>query len=259
MGAVSLPFNIVGIHEWIKFYIIDAKMTYNALIGRPWLHKNNNVVPSTLQQCLKYVKIGEVKQINGEMKPFEVHEIGLRDAKNFLNKPSQKSKNAKSQQKVKSVLYETDTDSSSGEETNESIILSSNTNPSDESFPFQYGASINNEVSCNTIHKRPNGPNPNSSLNCNCSECQHWEDANQMFICNEWGNAYHPTCLYPGETVEHQDRRYFGWMCATCLSKRDPPRQKPKRERPDNDGNSKRPSKVTHETYHMVSIEPSEE
>ena len=65
VGAVKLHFDIGGIHEVMKFYIIDADTTYNALIGRPWLHKNNDV-PLTLHQCMKCVREGKVKQISGE-------------------------------------------------------------------------------------------------------------------------------------------------------------------------------------------------
>lgn len=81
---------------------------------------------------MKYVKDGEVKQINGEIKPFEVHEIGLRDAKYFLDKPSRKGKYARSQQEEKPVLYGADTYSSSGEDADESRILPSYINSSED-------------------------------------------------------------------------------------------------------------------------------
>ncbi|KAL0462153.1 UNVERIFIED_CONTAM: hypothetical protein Slati_0102900 [Sesamum latifolium] len=35
------------------FHVIDAKTSYNMLLGRPWLHENA-VVPSTWHQCFKY-------------------------------------------------------------------------------------------------------------------------------------------------------------------------------------------------------------
>ena len=35
-------------------YVIDADTSYNMLLRRPWIHANW-IVPSTLQQCFKYV------------------------------------------------------------------------------------------------------------------------------------------------------------------------------------------------------------
>jgi len=35
-------------------YLIDAYMSYNLLLGWPWIHANW-IVPSTLHQCFKYV------------------------------------------------------------------------------------------------------------------------------------------------------------------------------------------------------------
>jgi hypothetical protein len=67
-----------------KFYVIDAETSYRALLGRPWLH-NNQVIPSTLHQCLKYIENGKQK-IDGDVKPFGVHEIKFNDAQYFLPK-----------------------------------------------------------------------------------------------------------------------------------------------------------------------------
>ncbi|KAJ1700966.1 hypothetical protein LUZ63_000745 [Rhynchospora breviuscula] len=39
----------------VKFFIIEADTTYKALLGRPWLH-TYGLVPSTLHQCVKYIK-----------------------------------------------------------------------------------------------------------------------------------------------------------------------------------------------------------
>ncbi|KAK4382777.1 hypothetical protein Sango_2839700 [Sesamum angolense] len=43
------------------FHVIDAKTSYNMLLGRPWLHENE-VVPSTWHQCFKYYRDGIVKK-----------------------------------------------------------------------------------------------------------------------------------------------------------------------------------------------------
>ncbi|XP_024200623.1 uncharacterized protein LOC112203960 [Rosa chinensis] len=50
------------------FHMIDAKTSYNLLLGRPWVHKNG-VVPSTLHQCFKFYN-GGVKTVAGDTKPF---------------------------------------------------------------------------------------------------------------------------------------------------------------------------------------------
>jgi hypothetical protein len=47
-------------------------------------------VPSTLHQCLKYVDNGKQKRINGDLKPFGVHEIKFNDAQFFLSKEDKK-------------------------------------------------------------------------------------------------------------------------------------------------------------------------
>ncbi|KAL0433534.1 UNVERIFIED_CONTAM: hypothetical protein Slati_2687700 [Sesamum latifolium] len=51
------------------FHIIDARTSYNLLLGRSWVHENG-VVPSTLHQCFKYIKNGEIVKIDANMKPF---------------------------------------------------------------------------------------------------------------------------------------------------------------------------------------------
>jgi len=42
------------------FHVIDAKTTYNLLLGRPWIHENS-IVFSTLHQCFKYCQDGQVR------------------------------------------------------------------------------------------------------------------------------------------------------------------------------------------------------
>ena len=65
------------------FYVIDAKTTYNMLLGRPWIHQNG-VVSSTLHQCFKYYKNGQVKTIVADSKPFSIAEAHFIDAKFYL-------------------------------------------------------------------------------------------------------------------------------------------------------------------------------
>lgn len=62
------------------FHVIDAKTSYNMLLGRPWLH-DNGVVPSTLHQSFKYCRDGVVKKVVADDKPFTEAESSFDDAK----------------------------------------------------------------------------------------------------------------------------------------------------------------------------------
>jgi hypothetical protein len=85
MGAITLNLQCESLKAPTKFYVIDAETSYRALLGRPWLH-SNQVIPSTLHQCLKYIENGKQKRIDGDVKPFGVHEIKFNDAQYFLPK-----------------------------------------------------------------------------------------------------------------------------------------------------------------------------
>ena len=50
------------------FHVINAKTTYNMLLGCPWIH-GNEIVPSTLHQFFKYLQSG-IKKVNADLKPF---------------------------------------------------------------------------------------------------------------------------------------------------------------------------------------------
>ena len=39
------------------FHVINAKKSYNVLLGQPWFHENG-VIPLTLHQCFKFYKGG---------------------------------------------------------------------------------------------------------------------------------------------------------------------------------------------------------
>ncbi|KAJ1696334.1 hypothetical protein LUZ63_004846 [Rhynchospora breviuscula] len=95
LGSITLSFRFGELDTEIKFYVIDAETSYKALLGRPWLHENY-LVPSTLHQCVKYMKDDKQKRIKGDIHPFAVHEIGLSDARYFL-KPSPKPESLKKQ------------------------------------------------------------------------------------------------------------------------------------------------------------------
>ncbi|GAA0163237.1 hypothetical protein LIER_19149 [Lithospermum erythrorhizon] len=66
-------------------HVIDSKATYSVLLGRPWIH-NNNVVPSTLHQCLKYCKDGAERTIKADENLFTIEEAHFADAKFYQRK-----------------------------------------------------------------------------------------------------------------------------------------------------------------------------
>ncbi|XP_070039572.1 uncharacterized protein [Nicotiana tomentosiformis] len=64
-------------------HMIDAKTSYNVLLGRPWINENK-VVLSTYHQCLKYYE-GEVKKkMVVDDEPFTEAESHFADAKFYL-------------------------------------------------------------------------------------------------------------------------------------------------------------------------------
>jgi hypothetical protein len=79
LGAITLNLQCESLKAPIKFYGIDAETSYRALLGRPWLH-SNQVIPSPLHQCLKYIENDKQKRINGDVKPFAVHEVKFNGA-----------------------------------------------------------------------------------------------------------------------------------------------------------------------------------
>ena len=82
-GKVKLELFIDDMESNALFHVIDAKMTYNMLLGRPWIHQNG-VVSSTLHQCFKYCRNGEVKTVITDAKPFTMAKAHYVDAKCYL-------------------------------------------------------------------------------------------------------------------------------------------------------------------------------
>ncbi|XP_060178167.1 uncharacterized protein LOC132608112 [Lycium barbarum] len=64
-GEITLPINMAGIAQHIKFYVIEGDMGYSALLGRPWIHLMR-AVPSTMHQVLKFPTPEGIKTICGE-------------------------------------------------------------------------------------------------------------------------------------------------------------------------------------------------
>lgn len=52
------------------FFVVDASSTYNALLGRDWIH-SSWCAPSTLHQVLVFLNGGKVKVVAADDKPFQ--------------------------------------------------------------------------------------------------------------------------------------------------------------------------------------------
>ncbi|CAL8991155.1 unnamed protein product, partial [Prunus brigantina] len=83
MGMIRIELVIGDLKSNTLFHVIDAKTSYNLLLGRPWVHENG-IVPSTLHQCFKFYR-GGVKQILGDVKPFIEAESYFADAKFYMD------------------------------------------------------------------------------------------------------------------------------------------------------------------------------
>ncbi|KAL0411441.1 UNVERIFIED_CONTAM: hypothetical protein Slati_3733800 [Sesamum latifolium] len=83
IGVIRMELLIDDMVSTALFHVIDAKTSYNMLLGRPWLHENA-VVPSTLHQCFKYCRNGIVKKVLNDSKPFTEAESHFADAKYYI-------------------------------------------------------------------------------------------------------------------------------------------------------------------------------
>lgn len=52
-GLVSLPIRVGPVERDVLFQVLDIPLSYNILLGRPWIHEMK-AVPSTYHQCLKF-------------------------------------------------------------------------------------------------------------------------------------------------------------------------------------------------------------
>jgi hypothetical protein len=85
MGTISSVLKLEKLITYVTFHVIDIATSYNALVGRPWLHANG-IVPSTLHQCIKYKDpLGDVVRIFTDKKPFTVEESFYVDAKFYFD------------------------------------------------------------------------------------------------------------------------------------------------------------------------------
>ncbi|KAL0413001.1 UNVERIFIED_CONTAM: hypothetical protein Sradi_1501800 [Sesamum radiatum] len=83
IGIIRMRLTMEDMVSTALFHVIDAKTSYNMLLGRPWLHENA-VVPSTWHQCFKYCHNGVVKKVLGDNKPFTEAESHFADAKYYI-------------------------------------------------------------------------------------------------------------------------------------------------------------------------------
>src|SRR4051812_36932132 len=71
MGKIKLRCQIRDLKSEVTVYVIDADTSYNLLLGRPSIHKNQ-IVPSTLHQVMKYADAqGQVRTLVAEQHPFK--------------------------------------------------------------------------------------------------------------------------------------------------------------------------------------------
>ncbi|WMV08712.1 hypothetical protein MTR67_002097 [Solanum verrucosum] len=84
IGKIHVGLSIGDVKSNTLIHIIDAKTSYNLLLGRPWVHENG-VVPSTLHQCMKYMKDGEVVKFDADINPCTETESYFADAKFYLD------------------------------------------------------------------------------------------------------------------------------------------------------------------------------
>ena len=84
LGSITVKIQMSSFSFKVRFFVIEAKTSYSALLGRPWIHKYQ-VVPSTLHQCLKFVDgSGEQHRIAGNANPYTIQEAYHVDAKYYF-------------------------------------------------------------------------------------------------------------------------------------------------------------------------------
>ncbi|KAK4406219.1 hypothetical protein Sango_0628400 [Sesamum angolense] len=87
IGIIRMQLTMDDMVSSALFHVIVAKISYNMLLGRPWLHENA-VVPSTWHQCFKYCRNGIVKKVIGDNKPFTEAKSHFADVKYYIEDPN---------------------------------------------------------------------------------------------------------------------------------------------------------------------------
>ncbi|KAF3641880.1 hypothetical protein FXO37_22765 [Capsicum annuum] len=83
MGFIKLGISMDDFQSNPLMHVIDAKTSYNVLLGRPWVH-GNKIISSSYYQCLKYLKNSMERTIVANYKPFTEAESHFTDAKFYL-------------------------------------------------------------------------------------------------------------------------------------------------------------------------------
>lgn len=65
IGSIKLLVTAEGVTQLTPFLVVDSTSTYNAIVGRPWIHAMR-VVPSTLHQKIKFPTLDRVREVVGD-------------------------------------------------------------------------------------------------------------------------------------------------------------------------------------------------
>ena len=80
IGSIKLEIHMGDLRSSAWMHVIDAKTSYNILLGRPWVHENR-IVSSSYYQCLNYLEGGIERKIVAENNPFIKVETHFADTK----------------------------------------------------------------------------------------------------------------------------------------------------------------------------------
>lgn len=69
-GIVILPIRVGPLQKNKACQVLDLDLSYNILLGRPWIH-DLQVVPSTYHQCVKFPYDGQEITISADSNPFQ--------------------------------------------------------------------------------------------------------------------------------------------------------------------------------------------
>jgi len=70
VGTIHLPIMVGPVMRQTLFHVIDLDLTYNILLGRPWIHAIQ-YVPSTFHQCIKFPYASIEVTVLGDPQPFQ--------------------------------------------------------------------------------------------------------------------------------------------------------------------------------------------
>lgn len=69
-GTMILPIQVGPVQRDTMFQVLDIDLTYNILLGHPWIHEIQ-VLPSTYHQCIKFPYNGQEILISADTNPFQ--------------------------------------------------------------------------------------------------------------------------------------------------------------------------------------------